>query len=345
MYSINGASTDNTTYWAISISHIASAGTLAGACSIQFAQSGADGTNGTDGANGGVTYAFDTGTSGDPGTGEFLVNNAALASVTAVHISDTDGDSNDVSAFLATWDDNTNATARGHILIRDQSDSGAFALYSVTGDSTDNTTYWALAVTHVASAGTLAGDCSIFFTPAGSDAAGGGDLEYIGEVTASSSATVSFADLTSDYAAYIVEFIDVLPATDNGGLDLIFSTDNGSNYDNAASDYGWHQIRADTGAVPVSSGLAASTRIQLSPSMGNQTGEGMSGFLIVISPATNSRTRVVFHINRYSNTTVLGTCLGSGSRLAAGVVDAMRFQMFSGNIASGVFKLYGLRES
>lgn len=137
---------------------------------------GATGASGADGITAGLSYAFDSATSGDPGAGEFLLNNATVASVTAINISDTDADGNDVSGFIATWDDVTAAAGRGHIIIRDKSDTSAYAIFSVSGSNTDNSTYNTITVTHVASAGTFAGPCAIEFYRSGADGGGSGDM-------------------------------------------------------------------------------------------------------------------------------------------------------------------------
>ena len=122
------------------------------------------------GVSAGLTWEFNSSTSGDPGTGKFLLNHATLSSVTGANISDSEINSVDVSAFLATVDDST-ASVRGHLLISNRTTPSAFAIYSVTGASTDNSTYWSLALTHVASNGTLADHCTLTFLRSGNDGA------------------------------------------------------------------------------------------------------------------------------------------------------------------------------
>jgi len=128
------------------------------------------------GVSSGIVWEFNTGTSGDPGSGKFLLDNATLASVTGANISDSEINSVDVSAFLATWDDST-ASPRGHIIIKSLTDASAFAIYTITGGSTDNSTYYTLALTHIASNGTLADHCSISFLRSGDDGADGDTQE------------------------------------------------------------------------------------------------------------------------------------------------------------------------
>ena len=63
-----------------------------------------------------------------------------------------------------------------------------------------------------------------------------GSMVFIKKQTASSSATISFVDGTSDvvldntYKEYLFTFNIIHPATDNASFSVNFSTDGGSNY-------------------------------------------------------------------------------------------------------------------
>lgn len=103
----------------------------------------------------GLSYRFSASTSGNPGTGRILVNNATLASATALNISETDDFGAGMSAFLATWDDST-STTKGHIHFWKVGDPSTFAIYAVSGTLTDSGTYDEFTVSHVASNGTFA---------------------------------------------------------------------------------------------------------------------------------------------------------------------------------------------
>jgi len=137
------------------------------------------GPAGSDGLDAGLIYVFNTATSGAPGSGQFLFNNTPLSAVTAIHVSDRDANSEDVSSWIATWDDSTNTANRGSIFIRDRSTPSAYAVFQVTGASADQGAYWILTVSHVASSGTLSGECSLQFYRSGdkgADGAGAGDV-------------------------------------------------------------------------------------------------------------------------------------------------------------------------
>jgi hypothetical protein len=135
-------------------------------------------------------YQFNTGTSGDPTSGKLLLNNATLASVTAIHIHETDFDGNVIGPFIATWDDSTN-TVRGHLVIRSKTTKTDFAVYQITGALTDIGAYDTIVLTHVASGGTFSNNEPVIieFVRSGNVGAAGaagaaGDLASIGIISA-----------------------------------------------------------------------------------------------------------------------------------------------------------------
>jgi len=140
---------------------------------------GAAGANGADGANGvaaGLRWNFDSSTSmADPGTGDFRLNNATLASVTAAAVSDLTGETGnpDASAWVLSWDDSTNAV-RGTLIVKKIGAEQNFAIYNITGASTDNSGWTQLVLTHVTSNGSLsnADPCVLNFVRAGNSGGG-----------------------------------------------------------------------------------------------------------------------------------------------------------------------------
>jgi len=132
-----------------------------------------------------VGYNFSTTTAmADPGSGNVRFNNATVASVTAIAIDDLDANGVDQSAYIALFDDSTN-TVKGTLVFR--TGGGDVATFNITG-LTDNSGWFQIAVTHVASSGTFsnAEDTFIGFTRAGDKGADGAGS---GDVTGPSSAT------------------------------------------------------------------------------------------------------------------------------------------------------------
>jgi hypothetical protein len=132
-----------------------------------------------------IGYDFSTTTAmADPGSGNVRFNNATVASVTAIAIDDLDKNGVDQSAYIALFDDSTN-TVKGTLVFR--TGGGDVATFNITG-LTDNTGWFQIAVTHVASGGTFSNgeDTFIGFTRAGdkgADGAGSGDVSGPGSAT------------------------------------------------------------------------------------------------------------------------------------------------------------------
>lgn len=97
------------------------------------------GSNGTDGTSPGIQRTYNnTTTMADPGTGLFRLNNGTLLSVTAIAIDDLSAltGNPDESGLFNTWDDST-ASIKGYMLIRQRNDASRFAVFRITG-LTDN---------------------------------------------------------------------------------------------------------------------------------------------------------------------------------------------------------------
>jgi hypothetical protein len=132
---------------------------------------GANGADGADGLMPGYPFNFDSATAmADPGAGDFRLNNATLSAVTAAAFDDTSAATGnpDVSAAVLSWDDSTN-TVRGYLVIKDVLAPENYAIYSITGASTDNAGWTQLALTYVTHAGALTNGnrCSVEFSRAG----------------------------------------------------------------------------------------------------------------------------------------------------------------------------------
>lgn len=148
---------------------------------------GPAGVAGPAGPNVGLDYQWNTSTSGDPGSGKLLVNNATPSSATVLHISETNRLSASQAAYIATWDDSTDTSVKGTLRIVDISAPGTnFLEYQITGSMTDAGGYDTFPVAYVGGAGTLTNNMQVsvaFFRTGNKGADGAG----IGDVTAASS--------------------------------------------------------------------------------------------------------------------------------------------------------------
>jgi hypothetical protein len=175
-------------------------------------------------------------------------------------------------------------------------------------------------------------------------------ITFISSQTASASATISFTTgINSTYKAYKFVFSNIHPATDGADFTFNMSTDSGSNYnvtktttffrafhDEADTDTG---LNYDTGYD-----LAQSTSFQpIIQYIGNANDESGSGSLTLFNP---SSTTYVKHFIATANAT--GSIYNKNLFLAGygnttSAVNAVRFQMSSGNIDAGTIYLYGIK--
>lgn len=137
----------------------------------------------------GVPWFFSDATSmSDPGAGMLRLNNAALASVTAIALSELCAETGNpnVSGFLTTWGASTNPGNKGTLLISKISAPQNFVSLQITGGPTDGGAWQQAPVTVLASSGAfVAGDfLSVQFFRAGDAASSPGTPSSVQVFTA-----------------------------------------------------------------------------------------------------------------------------------------------------------------
>ena len=189
-------------------------------------------------------------------------------------------------------------------------------------------------------------------------AAAGGAWTKIKTLTASSSATLSFVDGSSDvvldstYPIYCFQFISIHPETDNVEFQFNMSTDSGSNYNVTKTTTYFHTYHDEGGTSPhlgyhAASDLAQSTSFQrIVNQVGNDNDQTVSGELYLFNPSSTTFVKQFlccsnfYAYNDYSQNPFVA---GYGNTTSA--VDAIQFKMSSDNIDAGTIKLYGLGDS
>jgi hypothetical protein len=184
-----------------------------------------------------------------------------------------------------------------------------------------------------------------------------GSMTLIKEQTASSSASISFVDGSSDvvldstYPIYKFEFINLHPST-NAIFRFNLSTDSGSNYNVTKTSTNFRQIHrendTETGlGYNTAEDLAQSTSdCSISSTVATNSDDNLGGTLYLFNP---SSTTFVKHF--MANTNVVHPDPASYNDFTAGygnttsAVDGVRFKFASGNIDSGTIKLYGIKDS
>ena len=183
-------------------------------------------------------------------------------------------------------------------------------------------------------------------------------LTHIKTLTASSSSTLSFVNGSSDvvfdntYPIYVIKFINIHPATDQPTFQFNLSADGGSNYNvtKTSSFFRAHHNEGDTETIlgyDTSLDLAQSTGNQIMTSaVGGDNDQCMNGTLFIFNPSSTTFVKhFIGHsvIAEGSNFMRDDYYAGYGNTTSA--VNAISFQMSSGNIETGTIKLYGLKDS
>ena len=178
-----------------------------------------------------------------------------------------------------------------------------------------------------------------------------GKMILLSTQTASSSATLSFTSgIDSTYDKYVFKFINIHPATDGVHFEFNLSTDGGSSYNvtKTSTFFEAYHNEAGTGtglSYRTGRDLAQSTaNACLSEDVGNGADESTSGTLTLFNPSSATFVKHwISESNLYhaSNLSVNNRGAGYGNTTSA--VNAIRFQMSSGNIDSGTIKMYGVK--
>src|SRR5207249_2871740 len=170
---------------------------------------------------------------------------------------------------------------------------------------------------------------------------GSGALVFLEHHTASSSSSLDFTTFySSSYDKYLFVVVGLLAATD--GVDLYFrvSTDGGSTYD-SGTNYNYVGIRyQDNGTSAIFNGRAASEiRLVGANGIGNASTDSinLSMYFYNLGSSTLYK-QITYDSSMYIASVNSGSFLttqGQGGYKSATAVNACRFLLSSGNIASG----------
>ena len=183
-FSITGAATDASGYNKLAVTHLASNNTFSAAdeLSVHFTRTGDKGDTGSTGSTGaagvsGLAMTWSNSTSdADPGSGKIAFNNGTVSSVSVLYVDDADDAGADISGFVQSWDDVSNAASRGFVTVTKEGTPATYATFKVSGAVTDASGYTKVAVTHVVSNGSFSNTdgVGVQFVQSGAD--GSGDI-------------------------------------------------------------------------------------------------------------------------------------------------------------------------
>ena len=178
----------------------------------------------------------------------------------------------------------------------------------------------------------------------------GGNMVFISSQTASASATISFTTgIDSTYKEYVFYFVNMHPATDDVTFLFNMSTDGGSNYNVTKTTTVFRALHREDDATAVleyetNRDLAQSTAFQeLTSGNGNGADENCAGSLTLFNPSSTTYVKhFISTTNCYAagNASINSFVAGYGNTTNA--VNAIRFQMSTGNIDAGKILLFGI---
>ena len=162
------------------------------------------------------------------------------------------------------------------------------------------------------------------------------------QTISSAVAQVDFtSNIDSTYKLYRIDLLSVLPATDNTSFYMRFfqggSVDEGSVY-----DYMISKTQANATNTEVAQGVNQAQMI-LVDTVDNLSEGGIYGSILVFDPSnSNINTNIKHSLCNQRGGDNINQNFGVGRIEETTAVDGFRFLFASGNVASGIFKLYGI---
>ena len=178
---------------------------------------------------------------------------------------------------------------------------------------------------------------------------GVGNMILISSQTASNSASISFTTgINSTYKEYQFYFIDIHPRTDSVQFQFNLSTDSGSNYNvtKTSTYFNSYHFEDDSASALTYQGtydLAQSTSDQpLVDAQGSGADESMGGSMQLFNPSSTTYVKHwISNCNRYFSGDASANNFTAGYGNTTSAVNAIRFQMSSGNF-DGTIAMFGV---
>ena len=185
----------------------------------------------------------------------------------------------------------------------------------------------------------------------GFDTATPGAMTLIATNTISSGVSSSSftSGIDSTYNTYLFKFINIHPASDNVYFQVNFSVDGGSNYNVTKTTTYVNVFHYESGAstefaYKTARDLAQSTAdAKIMWGVANDNDGSSSGTLYLFNPSSTTFVKhFISRIQGMVNEPVSQDSYVAGYGNTTSAINAVRFNMSSGNIDSGVIKMYGL---
>ena len=255
LFKVNAAVTDESGWTQVPVAYVIGSGSFSAADSldVNFTK------NGDLGAAAGIHLTYSTTTTdSDPGSGVIRFNNSTLASATAAYVDDADADGADIEALVLSWDDSTNTALRGTITMRKRTNPSVYAIWNITGASTDARGYSKLALTYVTGTGSFSDTdpIALHFTRTGNKGADGSDASDVFKTISVSGQDDVVADAATD--TLTLAGAGTVAITTNASSDTITFTGTAGSF-TAAGDSGSSQAIASGNTLTIAGGTGLSS--------------------------------------------------------------------------------------
>ena len=182
---------------------------------------------------------------------------------------------------------------------------------------------------------------------------GFGSAQVLISTTTVSSAVASIAftsGIDSTYKEYVFEFINLNGVTDGVYLEASFSSDGGSSYGITKTTTAF-RTRHDEANTTAVLGYSASDDIAQGTGSQNLSGTGVSnaadeascGELHLFNPASTTYVKNFYNIQQTGANTWSYGMFVAGYLNTTSAVNAVKFDLYSGNINAGTIKMYGIK--
>jgi hypothetical protein len=175
-------------------------------------------------------------------------------------------------------------------------------------------------------------------------------LNLIATATAASSASIDFTGLNSDYSKYIIEIQDLIPATNGATVVGRVSIDNvnyitGTSYTSSCVSHNPAASWVSHNGATSGAGITSSAGGAGSYGLSNTSTKGLSGVIIIHNPSSLATHKKIEANGCYDNSAGDFTQFLSAASYEGGTnaIVAFRILLDTGNIASGSFKLFGVK--
>ena len=252
LYKVNAAVTDESGWTQVPVAYVAGSGSFSNGDSldVNFTK------NGDLGAAAGIHLTYSTTTTdSDPGSGVIRFNNSTLGSATIAYIDDADADGADIEALVLSWDDSTNTSLRGTITMRKRTNPSIYAIWNITGASTDASGYSKLALTYVTGTGSFTNNdaVALHFTRTGDQ---GSDASNVFKTISVSGQDDVVADSATD--SLTLAGAGTVAITTNASSDTITFTGTAGSF-TAAGDGGSNQTINTGNTLTIAGGSGITT--------------------------------------------------------------------------------------